>query len=91
MQSLGRKIISATISSSFVLWLDQTSSHVGMPKSRLLEEGLRLLKQKMEGQERQALDQELQEGIERILTSGEDQVSIAEGSHDQSIGEELLS
>jgi|CXWL01.1.fsa_nt_gi hypothetical protein len=90
MKFSGRKIISATIASSFVLWLNQTSSDVGVPKSRLLEEGLQLLKQKMEGEQQSSFRKELIEGLDRILASGEDQVAIAESSGDRRVGEELL-
>ena len=90
MRLTGRKIISATISSSFVLWLDKASSTAGVPKSRLLEEGLWLLKKKMEEEQESSFQRQLNEGIDRILASGEDQVAIAESSADRRIGEELL-
>lgn len=90
MKLSGRKIISATIASSFVLWLDQTSSHAGVPKSRLLEQGLRLLKQKMEEEQKSSFRKQLNEGIDRILLSGEDQIALAEPPFDKLIGKEMI-
>ncbi|MDP2691907.1 MAG: hypothetical protein Q8O95_05930 [bacterium] len=90
MQHTGRKIISATIASSFVLWLDQTSANVGIPKSRLLEEGLRLLRQKMDHEQKSSFRKQLNEGIDRILLSGEDQIVLAEPPFDELIGEEII-
>jgi hypothetical protein len=71
-------------------WLDRFSVDTGLPKSRLLEEGLRLLQQKVEGKKQSFIDMKIEAGIDRVLASEEDQVSFAESSFDKRIGEEML-
>ena len=85
-----RKIISATIGKAYLLWLENFSHESGQAKSRLIEEGIRLLQEKIKEEQHAHRDVQIDQGIDRILASGEDQQAIAEPPNDFRSAGELL-
>lgn len=85
-----RKNISATLQRSAVVWLEKFARKSGRSKSRLIEEGVKLLQEKVVAEEAASLDQMIEQGVQRILVSQPDEIDNAEPRHDVRFPDEYL-
>lgn len=85
-----RQILSATIHPDYIVWLTETSKQNHIPKSRLLEQGIKLLQKHLKDKEKIKLEEEIRSGINTMLETKEDQEKLAESERDTRIDEELL-